>query len=150
MILDAAATLALENVMLDSLGKPMTLVGRILLALMFVLAGFGKLTNLEGAAAYMGSVGLPAVPAMAAVVGLIELLGGLAIATGFLARWAALGLAVFTVAASLMAHRYWSLPADKQMVQQLLFMKNMAVAGGLLVLAALGPGPASLDRRSQP
>jgi len=135
--------------MLDSLRTPMTVVGRILLALMFVLAGFGKLTNIGGTAAYMGSAGLPALPALAVLVGLIELLGGLAVASGFLARWAALGLAVFTVVASLMFHRYWSLPADQQMMQQLLFLKNMAAAGGLFVLAALGPGPASLGGKSQ-
>ncbi|KAI5913706.1 DoxX family protein [Thauera sp. 2A1] len=134
--------------MLDSLRTPMTVVGRILLALMFVLAGVGKLTNVGGTAAYMGSAGLPALPALAVLVGLIELFGGLAVASGFLARWAALGLAVFTVVASLMFHRYWSLPADQQMVQQLLFMKNMAAAGGLLILAALGPGPASLGGKS--
>lgn len=133
--------------MLDSLRTPMTVAGRILLALMFVLAGFGKLMNIDGTAAYMGSAGLPASSALAVLVGLIELLGGLAIATGFLARWAALGLAVFTLVASFMFHRYWSLPADQQMMQQLLFMKNMAVAGGMLVLAALGPGPASLGKR---
>lgn len=134
--------------MLDSLRTPMTVVGRILLALMFVLAGIGKLTNIGGTAAYMGNAGLPALPALAVLVGLIELLGGLAVASGFLARWAALGLAVFTVVASLMFHRYWSLPADQQMMQQLLFMKNMAAAGGLFVLAALGPGPASLGGKS--
>lgn len=133
--------------MLDSLRAPMTVAGRILLALMFVLAGFSKLMNIDGTAAYMGSAGLPASSALAVLVGLIELLGGLAIATGFLARWAALGLAVFTLVASFMFHRYWSLPADQQMMQQLLFMKNMAVAGGMLVLAALGPGPASLGKR---
>ena len=115
--------------MLDSLRTPMTVVGRILLALMFVLAGVGKLTNVGGTAAYMGSAGLPALPALAVLVGLIELFGGLAVASGLLARWAALGLAVFTVVASLMFHRYWSLPADQQMVQQLLFMKNMAEIG---------------------
>lgn len=135
--------------MLDSLNTPMTVAGRILLALMFVLAGFGKLMNIDGTAAYMGSAGLPASSALAVLVGLIELLGGLAVATGFLARWAALCLAVFTLVASLMFHRYWSLPAEQQMMQQLLFMKNMAVAGGMLILAALGPGPASLGKQAK-
>ncbi|MBS0512810.1 MAG: DoxX family protein [Proteobacteria bacterium] len=136
--------------MLDSLRTPLTVVGRILLALMFVLAGIGKLTNSGGTAAYMGSAGLPALPALAVLVGLIELLGGLAIATGFMARWAALALAAFTLVASFIFHRYWSLPADQQMMQQLLFLKNMAVAGGMLVVAALGPGRGSLGRSSRP
>lgn len=136
--------------MLDSLKTPLTVAGRILLALMFVLAGVGKLTNIGGTAAYMGSAGLPALPALAVLVGLIELLGGLAVATGFMGRWAALALAAFTLVASFVFHRYWSLPADQQMMQQLLFMKNMAVTGGMLVLAALGPGPASLGKPTRP
>lgn len=130
--------------MLDGLKLPMVVAGRVLLALMFILAGVDKLMHIEGNTAFMASGGLPAWSALTVLVGLIELIGGLAVATGFHARWAALALALFTLAASLIYHRYWSLPAEQQMVQQLLFMKNLAVAGGMLVVAALGPGPASL------
>lgn len=133
--------------MLDSLRTPLTVAGRILLSLMFVLAGIGKLMDPSGTAAYMGSAGLPALPALAVLTGLVEVLGGLAVATGFMGRWAALVLALFTLVASFIFHRYWSLPADQQMLQQLMFLKNMAVTGGMLVLAALGPGPCSI--RSQ-
>ncbi|APR06257.1 DoxX family protein [Thauera chlorobenzoica] len=131
----------------DWLHTPMTVAGRILLALMFVLAGVGKLANIDGTAGFMASAGLPASPALVVLVGLGELLAGLAVATGFMARWAALGLAVFTLSVSFIFHRYWAVPDEQQMVQQLLFMKNMGVAGGMLVLAALGPGPASLGKR---
>lgn len=134
--------------MIDSLRTPLTVAGRVLLAWMFVMSGFSKLTAIEGTAAFMASGGLPSAPALVVLVGLFELLAGLAVATGLAARWAALALAVFTVAVSLVFHRYWSVPADAQMVQQLMFMKNMAVTGGMLVLAALGPGPASLGRRA--
>lgn len=133
--------------MIDSFKIPLVVVGRILLALMFVLSGFGKLTNLEGTAAYIASGGLPAASVLAVGVGLLELFGGLALMIGFKARWAALALGVFTLFASVLFHRYWSMPAEQQMVQQLLFMKNVAVAGGMFIVAALGAGPLSVDAR---
>ena len=125
----------------------LSLIGRILLALMFVLAGPGKLTNAAGTAAFMGSVGLPASAGLAMATGLFELLAGAALIIGFKARWAALALAGFTVVASFLFHAFWALPAEQQMMQQLMFLKNIAVAGGLLLLAAHGPGAWSMDAR---
>lgn len=135
--------------MLDSIKSPLTLLARVLLALMFVMAGFSKLTNLDGTAGYIASGGLPFASVLAVVVGLLELLGGLAIIVGFQARWAALALGVFTIAASLLFHKFWAVPADQQMVQQLMFMKNLSVAGGLFLLAALGAGNLAFDRSNQ-
>ena len=122
-------------------------VGRLLLASLFVMAGIGKLTAPEATAGYMASGGLPSSAMLAMAVGLLELLGGLAILLGFKARWAALALAAFTLLASLLFHNYWSAPADQQFMQQLLFSKNIAVAGALFFLAAVGAGPWSLDSR---
>ena len=133
--------------MLDTFKTPLVVAGRILLALMFVLSGFGKLMDIPGTTAYMASGGLPASSALVVLTGLVELLGGLAVMTGFYARWAALVLAAFTLVASFLFHAYWSVPADQQMITQLLFMKNIAATGGLLILAALGPGPGSLGGR---
>jgi putative oxidoreductase len=127
--------------------SPLALVGRILLALMFVLAGISKLTGLQGTAGYIGSVGLPAPMALAVLTGLFEVVAGIALAVGWRARWAAVALALFTLLASLIFHRFWSVPADQQMVQQLMFMKNLAVAGGLFLVGALGAGGFSLDQR---
>lgn len=132
--------------MLDSLKTPLILLARILLALMFVMSGYGKLTSLDGTAGYIASGGLPFASVLAVLVGLLELLGGLAIIVGFQARWAALALAVFTIAASLLFHKFWAVPAEQQMIQQLMFMKNMAVAGGMFLLAAVGAGAPSFDR----
>lgn len=123
------------------------LVGRILLALMFVLAGFSKLTGLQGTAGYIGSAGLPAPMALAVLTGVFELAAGVLLAIGWRARWAAAALALFTLVATLVFHRYWAVPAEQQMVQQLMFMKNLAVAGGLFVVAALGAGALSVDAR---
>lgn len=130
-----------------TLTSALSLAGRVLLALIFVLAGPGKLANPAGTAAYMASSGLPANHLLALAVGAFELLAGLALIIGFQTRWAALALAGFTLVASFMFHAFWALPAEQQMMQQLLFMKNIALAGGLLVLAAHGAGALSLDAR---
>jgi putative oxidoreductase len=122
-------------------------IARVLLALMFVLAGFGKLTGLEGTAGYIASKGLPMPMVLAVAVGALELVAGVMLIVGWQARWAALALAVFTVVASVIFHNYWAMPAEQQMMQQLMFMKNLAVTGGLLLLFAFGAGALSLDAR---
>lgn len=136
--------------MFDSIKTPLLVSGRILLALMFIVAGFGKLTNIAGTAGYIASGGLPFASALAVIVGLLELLGGLAIVVGFQTRWAALALGLFTLAASLLFHAFWAVPAEQAMVQQLMFMKNLSVAGGLFIVAALGAGALSIDARRRP
>ena len=135
--------------MTDSYQAPVAAVGRLLLAVMFILSGFGKLTNIEGTAGYIASGGLPAPAVLAVLVGLFELGGGIALVLGWRVRWIGLAMALFTLLASVVFHAYWSAPADQRMVVQLLFMKNISVAGGMLVLSALGAGAWSLDARSR-
>jgi putative oxidoreductase len=72
---------------------------------------------------------------------------GLALAIGFKARWAALALGLFTIVAALLFHRYWAMPEQQQFMQELLFMKNLAIAGGMFIVASLGAGAASIDAR---
>ena len=125
----------------------LALLGRILLAVLFVPAGIGKLTGFAGTVGYIGSVGLP-LPQLGAALAIVVALGlGLALLAGFKTRFAAAVLALFTLAASFFFHNYWALPADKAMVQQLMFMKNVAITGGLLAFVAFGAGRLSLDRR---
>jgi putative oxidoreductase len=124
------------------------LIGRVLLALMFVLAGFGKLFGgLDGTAGYIASKGLPMPMVLAVAAGVLELVAGLLLIVGWQARWAALALALFTLLASVLFHNYWAMPAEQQMMQQLMFMKNLSVVGGLLVVFAFGAGALSLDGR---
>ena len=130
-----------------SVPSPVAALARLMLALMFVMAGASKFANLEGTAGYIASGGLPMPAVLAVLTAALELLGGLALALGFQARFAALALAVFTVVASLLFHKFWAVPAEQVMVQHLMFMKNIAVAGGLLFVFSLGAGPASLDNR---
>jgi putative oxidoreductase len=126
---------------------PVVVVARVLLALMFVMAGVGKFAGLAGTAAYIASKGLPMPMLLAVVTAVIEVVGGVALIVGFQARIAALVLAVFTLLASLLFHNFWAMPADQAFVNQLMFMKNLAVAGGLLFVFSLGAGPASFDAR---
>ena len=122
-------------------------IARILLALMFVLAGVGKLGGLEGTAGYIASKGLPLPMVLAVATGVLELVAGVLLIIGWQARWAALALAAFTLVASVIFHNFWAMPAAQQMMQQLMFMKNMAVIGGLLLVFAFGAGALSLDAR---
>jgi len=126
---------------------PVVLVARVLLALMFILAGFSKFAGLAGTAGYIASKGVPLPMVVAVLTATLEVVGGLALAVGFQARIAALALAVFTVLASFLFHNFWAMPADQAFVNQLMFMKNLAVAGGLLFVFSLGAGPASIDAR---
>jgi putative oxidoreductase len=123
------------------------LAARVLLSLIFMLAGFSKLTGLEGTTAYIASKGLPMPTVLALASGLLELLAGLAVAVGFKARIAAAVLAAFTLVASVLFHNFWAMPADQVMVNQLMFMKNLAIVGGLLLVSAYGAGPVSVDTR---
>lgn len=130
-----------------SLNQFLVLAGRVLLALIFITSGFAKLTDLSGTAGYIASAGLPLASALALGAGLLELIGGVALAAGLRARWAALALGLFTLAAAVLFHAYWTAPADQAYMQQLMFMKNLAIAGGLFLAAAHGAGALSLDER---
>jgi putative oxidoreductase len=125
----------------------LVLIGRILLALMFVGAGISKMGGFDGTVGYIASKGLPLPSLLAVGTIMLELIGGLALIVGWKTRWAALALALFTLAASVIFHNFWAMPAEQQMVQQLMFMKNLSVAGGMLVLAAFGAGGFSVDAR---
>jgi putative oxidoreductase len=136
-----------ELIMSTSIQNSLSLLGRILLAALFLPAGLGKLTGFAGTVGYISSIGLP-LPAVGAVVALVvELVGGLALLAGYRTRIAALVLALFTLAASVLFHNFWGAPADQAFTQQLMFFKNIAVVGGLLTLAAHGAGAWSLDAR---
>ena len=132
---------------MNALQNPLALLARLLLAALFLPAGIGKISGFAGTAGYIGSVGLPLPELGAAIAIAVEVLGGIALIIGFGTRWAALALAVFTLVASFFFHAYWALPAEQQMMQQLMFMKNIGVVGGLLALAAFGAGAFSLDAR---
>ncbi|TCQ11799.1 putative oxidoreductase [Rhizobium sp. PP-F2F-G36] len=118
------------------------LVGRILLSIIFIVAGFGKITNLSGTAGYFAGAGLPVPIVTAVIVSLVELVGGIFILVGFFTRPTAYVLAAFCIATAFIAHFNFA-----DMGQAINFQKNFAMAGGFLVLAAFGPGALSVDAR---
>lgn len=125
----------------------LALIGRILVAYLFIPAGIGKLMGFGGTVGYISSVGLP-LPEVGAVIAIVVELGlGIALLLGVKTRWTAIAMAIFTVAAALFFHKYWSAPDAMKMMQQINFNKNIAIAGGLLAFAAFGPGRFSIDKR---
>ena len=119
----------------------LALAGRVLLAAIFLLSGFAKLADPAGTAAYVASASLPAPMLAGVAAGLLEVAGALALIAGFRTRIAALALAGFSLAAALLFHA--ALGDQNQFIH---FFKNVAIAGGLLQLAAFGPGRFALSR----
>ena len=132
---------------MTSLQSTTVLVGRILLGMIFVLSGFAKISGFDGTAGYIASKGLPLPQLVAALTIVVELGGGLALMAGLYTRQAVVALAGFTLLAGVIFHNFWAVPQAEQMAQQINFMKNLAIAGGMLVVAAFGPGRLSLDAR---
>ena len=123
------------------------LVGRVLVALIFAWFGYLKLVGFSGTVAYFHRLGFP-LPEVSAVLAVVfELGGGVLLILGWKARWVAWAMVVYTVIATAVAHRYWSYPADQAFNQMSHFFKNISLIGGLILLAAFGPGPVSVDRR---
>ncbi len=125
------------------------LLGRVLMALLFVPAGISKLTGFAGTVGYIKSVGLPLPEVGAAIAVIVELGVGLALLVGYKARYAALVLALFTVAAAIGFHNFWAMEEAKVMINRIQFFKNLSIAGGLLFIAAYGAGPFALDNRAK-
>jgi putative oxidoreductase len=95
----------------------------------------------------MASKGLPMVQVLLVLTILIELGGGLLLAVGWKARWAALAIAAFLVPVTVIFHAFWGIPADQVMNQSNHFFKNVAIIGGMLMVFAFGPGAYSVDKR---
>lgn len=134
---------------MNQLSNPLALIARILMAAMFVMAGFSKIGGFEGTVGYIASKGLPLASVVAVLTIILEIAGGLAIMVGYKARIAAFLLGGFTLLAAFIFHNFWAAPAEQAFVQNTLFMKNISIAGGLFLLAALGSGSCSIDGKSQ-
>jgi putative oxidoreductase len=118
------------------------LIGRVLMSIIFIMAGISKLGAVAGTAGYMASMGIPLPNITVWLVIALELLGGVAILLGFFTRYVAWALAAFCVASGYLGHFQ---PEDQ--MQMISFMKNLAMAGGFLVLATSGAGSFSIDAR---
>ena len=132
---------------MDSRKDAAALAGRVLLAVIFVWAGFGKAIGYQDTAGFMSSVGMPMVGVLLPLTILVELGGGIALIVGWKARWVALILAVFTLLASLIFHKFWTMTGEGVMTNTLFFYKNIAIMGGMLMVFAFGPDRYSLDKQ---
>ncbi|SDC12725.1 DoxX family protein [Paraburkholderia lycopersici] len=123
------------------------LISRILLAALFVLFGWSKITGFSGTVDYMAHVGAPA-PMLSTIIAVImEFVVGILILIGFYTRPLAVLLALYTVATAIIAHHFWNMTGAEQMANMINFYKNVSIAGGLLALAVSGPGRLSIDRK---
>jgi putative oxidoreductase len=129
----------------EGAGDGLLLLGRLAIGVIFVESGFGKLMNLDGFAAGLAERGLPLAGALALIGAAVEFFGGVAAVIGFKARYAALLLVAFTLAATLIAHRFWDVDDASARMQQIQFFKNIAITGGFLFLFVSGAGRFSLD-----
>ena len=125
----------------------MLLVGRILLAAIFLVAGIRKVMAFAGTVGYFTKLGFPAPEAMAVLAILIEVGGGALLILGWQTRRIAWLMIAFVVIATFMAHRFWQFDAAQYANQMNHFLKNAAIVGGLLYAAVMGAGALSLDGR---
>lgn len=134
----------------ESMNRFTPLLGRILLSAIFLISGALKIAHWQGTLQGMQAMHVPAAPFLLAVAVFAELAGGLAVLTGFLARLASALLVLYLIPVTLLFHSFWAVPAAEQGGQMINFLKNLAIMGGLLTLAASGPGPLSLRLRRTP
>jgi len=133
--------------MFDKYQNQLALSARVLMAILFLVAGIGKIGGFAGTAGYIASKGLP-MPQLGAVIAIVVELGGaLALIAGYQTRLVAIVMAVFTLATALLFHNFWALPPEQVYVNQIMFMKNLSITGGLLMMVAFGAGALSLDAK---
>lgn len=125
---------------IDGLAKFAAPLGRVLMAAIFISAGMSKITGYAGTQAYMEAFGIPGI--LLPLVIAVEIGGGLALAVGFQTRIAALLLAGFSISSAIVFHANF---ADQ--IQSIMFMKNLAIAGGLLMVVAHGAGQLAIDKK---
>ena len=130
---------------MDSIEKFVPVLGRVLLALVFVLSGFGKIWGISGTAAQMASHGIPLPNLLVYGVVALEFGGGLALMLGLFTRPLALIFALYLVTLALVFHNYWAMPEAQMHAQQVAFLEHLSMLGGMLYVFAFGAGPWSLD-----
>lgn len=134
---------------MNSSSTPLVVVARILMASIFISAGFSKILGFDGVTAYIASKGLPFPMVVAGLTVALEILGGLAVIIGYQARIAGLLLGLFSIVAAFIFHNFWAFPPEQVYLQNIMFMKNLSMAGGLFLLTVFGAGAYSVDARLQ-
>jgi putative oxidoreductase len=122
------------------------LIARVLMASVFLVFGARSVLGFAGSVGYFTKLGFPAPEAMVVLAIVIQIVAGILLVIGWKTRWAAWLLVAYVVIATLMAHRYWEYDAAQYVPQMINFFKNAAIIGGLLFVAAFGPGRYSVDK----
>ncbi|QWD59665.1 DoxX family protein [Polynucleobacter sp. MWH-UH35A] len=134
---------------MNAASKPLVLFARILISAIFISAGFSKIMGFDGITAYIASQGLPMPMVIAGFTITLEILGGLAIVLGYKVRVAGLLLGLFSILAAFIFHNFWAFPPEQAYIQNIMFMKNLSMAGGLFLLTVFGAGGYSIDARCE-
>lgn len=125
------------------------LLGRLMMTYIFATSGLAKAFSWSGNIDYMSTRHLPMIPVLLAIAAVIELGGSICLITGYQARVAAFIMSLYTIVLTVIFHNYWSVPEAIAGMQETHFRKNLAIAGGLLVLAYCGPGSWALGNRTK-
>ena len=128
----------------DNFNRYASLLGRILLSLIFIGSGLNKIGDWSATASFMASYGMTAIPLFLFGAIVFEVLGGFAILIGYQVRIAGIALFIMLIPTTMIFHGFWAVDEAEQQMQMAMFMKNLAIMGGLLTLAAAGPGPLSI------
>lgn len=125
--------------------RAMPLIGRILICIIFLLSGITKLTMWTGMVGLLAAKHFPIPSLMLAGAVIVEILGGLCLLFGFKARIAAFIMFLYLIPATLVFHNFWTMQGAARMDNEMNFLKNLAIMGGLLMLSSYGPGKLSVD-----
>jgi putative oxidoreductase len=136
--------------MSNSSKSPVALLGRILISAIFILGGANFFASFHSMEGLVRGAGIPLPAFSTACAAVLEFFGGLAILAGFRTRLAAWLLFLFLIPTTLLFHNFWAVQGAQRIDQLVNFQKNLAIMGGLLVLAAFGSGPYSIDNRNEP
>ena len=119
-----------------------SLLSRLLISMIFIMSGLGKIFDPASTMGYMKSVGMPAVGFFLVMAIIFEMAGGISVLIGYKAKWGALALIIFLIPTTLIFHRHLS-----DQIQMIMFMKNLAILGALIAVMVNGPGSMSLDTK---
>ena len=128
----------------DRINNAVLVAGRVLMSFIFLESGYGKITGFAGTSAFMEAKGMPLVPLLLTGAIVTEIIGGLSLLLGVKARWGALLLFLFLIPTTLIFHNFWAVPDGERAMQQIQFMKNLTIMGGLLVVVSAGAGQAGI------
>jgi putative oxidoreductase len=129
----------------NSMQDNLALIGRLLIAYLFLPTGFNKLMNFAGTVGYVTSKGVPLPEVAAAIAVIVEVGLALLLVFGWKTRWVAAAMAVYVLVITPIFHGYWAVPAAQMTAQKINFDKNLAIVGGFLLLVAYGAGRWSVD-----